>query len=86
MIYALYLMCKSDEDINIYTFHGIGTLQIKDLATRGITRSHHLLGQFLKFDKDEEIFCAWLTGNFYTVKAHHSKKCYEHLKKQCLNL
>jgi hypothetical protein len=54
------------------------------LEDKGYDKAYVLLGQFLLFKKNEELFKKWLMSDI-EMNSRYAKNCYDCLKEWCLS-
>lgn len=64
---------------------GIGAKTATELKGHGITKAYHLLGQFLTFDKDKEMFDSFLQDNAPGLQSRWREQTYDCLNEWCEN-
>ncbi|XP_002133003.2 barrier-to-autointegration factor-like [Drosophila pseudoobscura] len=61
---------------------GIGSMLAERLTEAGFEKAYHVLGQFLVFGKDEDLFVMWLTESFQ-ASFGQALDCYDCLYRWC---
>lgn len=75
-------VCEPMGDKLVTELAGIGPVLGERLTEKGYDKAYVVLGQFLVFKKDEELFCDWLKDTC-AANSKQSRDCYQVLSEWC---
>lgn len=76
-------MYRNGDPKEIDEVAGIGAKAKKELTEKGFEYAHMLLGQFLLFNQDEEMFMEFLKENAPCLNSKHRQDCFNCFKEWC---